>query len=842
MRLSADPVFFQSVKINTGAKRSLINITNEEDKDLEVTVKELEKPDWLDVEGVYPGVKLTLPRKRRTPVVVNVNTTHKYFPKNPVRDEKIKFTFDNDEGLAIAITIPEIITKVEPFRGVFAVDFGTTNSCYAFRGGDSKATKGLNKAKSSPEIPSLIYFRDVSDPVAPNYAIGNDAKFEVKENAGAVYSYLISVKRLLGQDKTMVVMDKLAGTRSGHQQEWHVQDIASFVIRDLVDRAEAELDQKIFACVATFPPMFSRERKDAVRGAFKKAFSARGVELKDEDLTTEMDEANAGAFNYVYTTLLDEFRKFGSLTEKDYELLSYDFGGGTIDISLVAVKITRDPGRGTLKIATELKGLSGDAYMGGDNVTLETFKVLKMRAALALAERRIKEIEERKARESKDKKKAPGDDIWAQLAAGSKKGGEEDMFFVDAPKKDVKKEVVLEDVDPELEAIVNRENASVYEAAIQTVINEKFVLKDALEAGQDAGAAAAAAEKGPRDVVDRRAKMLEAAIETLVPTKFSAYTDKDPYKEDISRKLFYELWNEADTLKVRLSMSEGRPCLVESVMRKVAKYGAVDPVCFNEIALELGHLDRRIDARVTETVMKAFKLYQNSRKDKKRGIVVGDRGGSQEEKNLRILLFGNSSNLPIVKKKFLEIFKCDPSSVVFEKATAKTSVAAGACEEYGLRKAFGKGGLIAYEPVGFLDRLPFAVGVYHPDLKLVGFETGFWPLFDRGTPVSTKITVSEKTNFLIHGDITELNVYVEHKDGAPPWQIGYIDFRNPIGSAAVDPAAMGGDAGAAQFRLQIELLPTREILATNLQTGQQFGMVIDKLQLKSEDNPFSGIF
>ena len=83
---------------------------------------------------------------------------------------------------------------------------------------------------------------------------------------------------------------------------------------------------------------------------------------------------------------------------------------------------------------------------------------------------------------------------------------------------------------------------------------------------------------------------------------------------------------------------------------------------------------------------------------------------------------------------------------------------------------------------------------------------------------------------------------MEHKDGAPPWQIGYIDFRNPIGSAAVDPAAMGGDAGAAQFRLQIELLPTREIVATNLQTGQQFGMVLDKLQLKPEDNPFSGIF
>ncbi len=840
MRLMADPVFFQTVKINTGAKRSLINITNEEDKDLELTIKDMEKPDWLDVEGVYPGMKLTLPRKKRSPVVVNINTTHKYFPKNPVRDEKIKFTFDNDEVLSISITIPEVITVVPPFRGVFAVDFGTTNSCYAFRGGDAKATKGLQKAKSSSEIPSLIYFRDVSDPVAPNYAIGNDAKFEVKENSGAVYSYMISVKRMLGQDRTMVMMDKLAGTKPGHQQEWHVKDIASFVIRDLIDRAEAELDQKIFSCVATFPPMFSRDRKDAIRGAFKAAFSARGVELKDEDLSTDMDEANSGAFNYVYTALLDEFRKYATLTEKDYELLSYDFGGGTIDISLVAVRITRDPSTSRLKISTELKGLSGDAYMGGDNVTLETFKILKLRSALALAERRIKEIEERKAREANSKKKS-GDDIWAQLAAGDKKKGEEDWFVESGPKKDEKKEVVVEDVDPELESIVNRENATVYEAAIQTIIAEKHVIMHAVDNGQDIALAVQQNEKGPRDVVERRTKMLEGAIETVIPTKFSLYQDKDPYKEDIARKLFYELWNEADTLKVRVSQAEGRPCLVESVLRKVAKYGAVDPVCFNEIPLQLDHLDKRIDPRVTETVMKAFRLYQNSRKTAKRGISVGDRGGSTEEKNLRILLFGNSSNLPIVKRKFLDVFKCDPTSVIFEKATAKTSVAAGACEEYGLRKAFGKGGLISYEPVGFLDRLPFAIGVYHPDLKLVGFETGFWPLFDRGAAIGTKVVVSEKTNFLIHADLDVLNIFVDHKDGAVPMQVGYVDCRNSVGTAPQDPNAAPDTTGAA-FRIQLELLPTREIVATNLQTGAQYGLVIDKMPLKAEDNPFSGSF
>lgn len=840
MRLMADPVFFDTVKINTGAKRSLINITNEEEGDLELTIKDMEKPDWLDLEAVYPGVKLSLPRKKRTPCVVNINTTHKYFPKNPVRDEKIRIVFDNEEVLEISITIPTVITKVEPFRGVFAVDFGTSNSCFAYRGGDSKATKGLERAKNSDEIASLVFFKDVSDPISPNFAIGNDARFEVKENSGATYSYLISVKRLLGQDKSLVIMDRLAGSRPGHQQEWHVEEVASFILRELIDRAEAELDQKIFSCVATFPPMFSRDRKEAIRRAFKRAFDARGVELKDEDLVTDMDEANAAAFNYVYTNLLDEFRKYASLTEKDYELLSFDFGGGTIDISLVAVQIRKDPASGRIKIETELKGLSGDAFLGGDNVTLETFKILKLRAALAAAERRIKEIEDRKAAEAKAKSKKPGDDIWSVLAKGEAK--EDDMFFSDTKTEEKKAEVVVEDVDPELESIVNRESGAVYEGAIQTLIQEKETILKAVAEGQTIAQAVEAADKGPRDQVQRRVKLLEQAVETILPTRFAQYQNVDPFKEDIARKLFYELWNEADTLKIRLSQSEGRPCLVESVLRKCAKYAGVDPVCFNEITMEMAHLDKRIEPRVSEAVMKAFRLYQNSRKQAKRGIVVGDRGTTPEEKNLRLLLFGNSSNLPIVRRKMLEVFRCDPANVIFDRGTAKTSVAAGACEEYGLRKAFGKGGLISYEPTGFLDKLPFAIGVYHKDLKLVGFDTGFWPIFDRGAAIGSKITVSEKTNFLIHPELTELNIYVDNKDGAQPSQVGYLDFRNPIGTVEVSPEELGSDPNAGSFRIRLELLPTREIVATNLQTGQQFGLVPDKLMLKAEDNPFSGIF
>jgi molecular chaperone DnaK (HSP70) len=50
-----------------------------------------------------------------------------------------------------------------------AVDFGTTNSCYAHQGSQAEGGQGT---KTSDEIPSLLYFYDVADNVQPKYAIG----------------------------------------------------------------------------------------------------------------------------------------------------------------------------------------------------------------------------------------------------------------------------------------------------------------------------------------------------------------------------------------------------------------------------------------------------------------------------------------------------------------------------------------------------------------------------------------------------------------------------------------------------------------------------------------------
>lgn len=834
MGFSPEPVFFASVKRNSGAKRRLIRITSSENRDVEVVVKDVEKPEWVDIEGVFPGEKLRFERNKPPSFIVNLNTTHKFFPKKPVQDEAVKVTLETDETFSVLITIAEVKDIVEQFRGVFALDFGTTNSCYAFRGGTAKASKALQQAKCSPEIPSVIYFHDVSDPVQPNCSIGVDAVHEVHENASRFYSYVLSSKRMLGQDRTLMMMDKLGGAKPGHRQEWHIEEIVSFVVRQLITRAEEELDQRIGHVVATYPPMFTRSRKDSLHRALVKALGLGGAEAKDENVVLHLDEANAATFHYIYRVLLDEFRRF-NVKEKSVDLLTYDFGGGTVDISLVGVKISRTPDQ-KIVIETELKGLTGDAQLGGDNITLELFRIVKWRVAAAIARERKKAIDEKRRQEEDAAKPKNKKNIWEDEEEGDKGAGAFGRKKAEPKAAEAKApEPVL---DPELALIVNRENPAAYEAAVATVEAELQTLEDAISSGKAIAAAVAAREK-VRHQVEARAKKLEAAIEMLVPTRFATYQDVDPHKEELARKLFHEIWQAADPLKIRLSgaESDAAPCRLEGDLAKIARYAGVDALALSELSVKLQELDARIDAKMTESVKMARDLHHGAQ-----GSTSGDVAVAAQvtDENLRVLLYGNSSNLPIVKRKFQEFFKIPPQNLVHGGAELKTAVAAGACDEYELRKFLS--GLITYKPSGFLDRLPYSVGLFHRELSLIGWERGFWPLFPRGSAHGSTKDVDEKSNFLIHPDLQELPIYADHLDGAPPRTIGFIDFRKPL-DRPTDPASFSAprENPDAKVPLRLELLPSRELIATNLNTGQSFGMVLEKVPWVTEENPFSGV-
>ena len=66
MALSSDPIFYHSIRKNAGGKRRLIHVTNTDPKDLELAIRAVEKPEWIEIEGVYPTASLKLERGKRT--------------------------------------------------------------------------------------------------------------------------------------------------------------------------------------------------------------------------------------------------------------------------------------------------------------------------------------------------------------------------------------------------------------------------------------------------------------------------------------------------------------------------------------------------------------------------------------------------------------------------------------------------------------------------------------------------------------------------------------------------------------------------------------------------------
>jgi len=848
MALIADPVFYHTVRRNSGGKRKLIYVTNSDPVDLELEVQEVEKPEWMEIEGIFPTAKVKFERGKRTPVIVNLNTTHQYFPSVSCMNEKAKVTFtDGKHVLEIAVALPEIVDKIEPFRGVFAIDFGTTNSVYAYKGRamDIKHHgKASTAATVSQEIPSAIFFHNVADKKAPRYSIGTEALFDIKENSSRTYSYVISAKRRMGQNRMLPILDRLGG-QAEHRQEYHVEQIAAFIIKELLERAQEEIGQKITQVVATYPPMFSRGQKEAIARAIQMAMQMMGVELGPDSLVMDLDEANAGIFNHIYGPLLDEFRDF-QVTERRVDLLSLDFGGGTSDISLVSVRVTRNQ-QGRIAIETELRGLSGDAAFGGDMVTLEVVKMLKIACALAAAEARAKELAEEKQASEKEAKAADSD-LWGDV-------GVDKSIWEGLEGEEKKEEKPVE--DPEVAEIENREPTENYKAALGTLLAEKAIVKAMIGDPRPVAEVVAEMEKAEGtfagdEQAAARARIIESAIETVIPTQFAKYENVDPLKMEVARNLFHSLWHEADLLKIRMSSAANGKAKVTGVLKKVAKYTGVDPIIFNDIEFSLESLDRRTKDRVERIVRKAKQLYEGAQSEGQDGLLVV--GSQTERPPLRVLLLGNCANLPIIQRTVAAAFGAEGQTVVFDRKNLKRAVASGACEEYALRKEFGEKGLITYQPKGFLDRLPYSLGIMHRDLALMGYPNGFCPIFSRGAKIGEATVLDENSAFLIHEKMKDLAIFADYKDGAEPVYVGWIDFSQPtppeklpkrLESDAVPEGTMVLQAKISapegSFAVKFELLGNRELVATNLKTKTKHMLQIETENWDPNLDPFSGI-
>ena len=195
------------------------------------------------------------------------------------------------------------------------IDLGTTNSCVCvFEGGEAKVIANPEGERTTPSVVALKNGEII---------VGGAAKRQMVTNPDTVSS----VKRLMGTSEKVEANGK----------KYTPEEISAMILGDLKKTAEAYLGETVTKAVITVPAYFN----DAQRQATKNAGKIAGLEVE-----RIINEPTAAALAYG----LDK-------QDKTEQILVYDLGGGTFDVSILEI------GDGVF----EVKSTSGNNHLGGDD-------------------------------------------------------------------------------------------------------------------------------------------------------------------------------------------------------------------------------------------------------------------------------------------------------------------------------------------------------------------------------------------------------------------------------------------------------------------------------------------
>ena len=875
--LIPDPCFIETVRRASGAKRLLVHVANAGGAAKQLTITTVSKPEWLDVEGAMMGDTLTFKKGAKLPLVVNINTDHRFFPTQTGVREEVRFEFAEGEPLTLFVNIQEIISTVQTFRGTFAMDFGTTNTCYAWkeRVGDHIQMLDLVKPpQASREVPTLIRYKDISNRAIPLVEIGHHARDYNAHNSGRNFSYAISIKRSLGIERELVILDDRSGMENNRYQRYRPEEIAAHIIKEILREAEGRIGQRIEQVVATFPILYNAKKLAALKQAFRLAFEALNREWREDRLVLRLDETNAAAFNYVYGQLLDEFRRF-SVQSRQHRLLSYDFGGGTVDVSLVDVDLTRDQ-TGRISIKTHTLGITGDRYFAGDIVTLAVVKLMKLRLAAKIsAVRSLEAAKAAKDKEAASQQAAAAANPWAIAATPAKPAAAAGDPWASLSSEPAAAAagaapVAEEDENPETADITNMTTQARQEAAWAVMVANADVVDAIAASGLGS---LAAVERLVADGTKRLspleirelAQSIEDAVDLLVPTRWKVLEAADDLiAMGTARKLFYELWIPAEVMKIKSVTDPSRSAALTEPLHKIAKYAGVRPEALNGITVTEEEINAAIDLPLRRSIGKAAHLLKTATETggtSAGGLSFGGLsfggGAAVADRPVTVLLAGNSARLPIVRRLVAEICQIDDARIVMDPNGLKATVAQGACEEHILRRDFD-GGLIQYDAGDFTSRIPYAIGLFNKELSLLGFAGGFAPVMPRGTAVDSQVLLTEALQ-VVHAQAKELTLfayYHDHELGLDPASAGPMASVQPYNLGWFDLSAAEPQPWAGEF--------TAEVAAQIASAGKAFALVLvldknrdltlvvplDKKQYKLKaarevyddlENPFSGV-
>jgi molecular chaperone DnaK len=223
---------------------------------------------------------------------------------------------------------------------ILGIDLGTTNSAMAVvEGGEPKILENSEGNRTTPSIAAISKSNErLVGLVAKRQAITNPQNtiFSVKRLIGRKFS-----DAEVGKDKSWLPYEIRAAADGGVEikmgdKYYRPEEISAMVLGKLKADAEMRLGEKIDEAVITVPAYFDDSERQATKNAGEIAgFKVRRI----------INEPTAAALAY------------GLNRDKNEQIVVYDFGGGTFDISVLEV------GDNTV----EVKSTGGDTHLGGDD-------------------------------------------------------------------------------------------------------------------------------------------------------------------------------------------------------------------------------------------------------------------------------------------------------------------------------------------------------------------------------------------------------------------------------------------------------------------------------------------
>jgi len=211
---------------------------------------------------------------------------------------------------------------------IIGIDLGTSNSAAAVieAGRPTIIPSAEGTSLGGKAFPSYVAFTKDGQVL-----VGEPARRQAVSNPEGTVT---AIKRKMGQDYKVKVMGK----------EYTPQQISAFILQKIKRDAESFLGQKVEKAVITVPAYFNDNQRQATKDA--------GV-IAGLDVVRIINEPTAAALAYG----LDK-------SEKEQKILVFDFGGGTLDVTIMEF------GQGVFEVIST----SGDTQLGGtdmDNILVD---------------------------------------------------------------------------------------------------------------------------------------------------------------------------------------------------------------------------------------------------------------------------------------------------------------------------------------------------------------------------------------------------------------------------------------------------------------------------------------